>query len=214
MIKRHEVQYFIELQERTFEIFKYVACHETNFATYSTKIESVLIDICCFFDSLCQNFIRDRALNGFEFVNAGEIKEFNKKVAAKSDFTISDYQKLLDTDLSLHGKELLIKAYQAEWPFPEVAKDYHISPFGDWVNGRQLQWWKAFTSLKHNRITNFKEANLRNTIFSLGAVFILLSLKYEESFKNGQLGRDFSSIFSPTYWNVRGMVTIGTQLWR
>jgi hypothetical protein len=54
-----DVPYFLELQRRLLEVFRFVSCHERNFATYSLVLESLLIDGGSFFDSLCQSYIRE-----------------------------------------------------------------------------------------------------------------------------------------------------------
>jgi len=210
-----EVQYYIELQDRMYDLFRYVACHESNFGTFSIRIESVLVDTCSFFDSLCQHFIRDLATTGHGFQNTARVKEFSKKIRGEKDFVISDYQQLLDEDFRLSNKQVWVKAYQDD-SFQIGTRDgYSISPFDDWKRGKPLSWWKAFTNLKHNRLSNIKDANLRHAVFSLGGVFIVLSQKHEEAFKEGHVDREVYSLYEPRYWQRSGSVmNIVTPMWK
>jgi hypothetical protein len=47
-----DVSYYVFLQRRLYDIFSYVSCHIGNFDTHSIQIESLLVDVCSFFDSL------------------------------------------------------------------------------------------------------------------------------------------------------------------
>ena len=48
-----EIAYYMELQRRLIDVFRYLSCHEADFKTYSVIIESVLVDAGSFFDSQC-----------------------------------------------------------------------------------------------------------------------------------------------------------------
>ena len=65
------------------DTFRYVSCHENNFETYSIILESLLIETCSFFDSLCQTFIRERSLGGYIFGQECSVNDFKRKVDGK-----------------------------------------------------------------------------------------------------------------------------------
>jgi hypothetical protein len=97
-----DLPYYVELQRRMVDIFRYVSCHERNFATYSVILESLLIDTCSFFDSLCQTLIREKSLAGHVFKQESGIDDFSKKVSGgKADFNFRDYRELLEGDFVL-----------------------------------------------------------------------------------------------------------------
>ena len=62
-----DIQYYIELQRRMIDIFRYVSCHEKNFDTHSLILENLLEGTCSFFDSLCQTYIREMSASGLTF---------------------------------------------------------------------------------------------------------------------------------------------------
>ena len=74
-----DIAYYVSLQRRLYEIFPYVSCHKRNFDTYSIKIESTLVDICSFFDSLSQQTIRELASAGRQVREASEYGEVSQK---------------------------------------------------------------------------------------------------------------------------------------
>lgn len=39
--------------------------------------------------------------------------------------------------------------------------------------GQSLHWWVAYNNIKHGRVGNFSDANLKNTLNALAALYIL-----------------------------------------
>src|SRR5262249_52765092 len=154
-----------------------------NFNVYSIKIEGILIETCSFFDSLCQVFIQNLIKKNHKFTKEDEIKEIHEKLDAQNrrkHFNIQDYEKLLNVDFCLHDKAVILSyahplstMYALYIQRTSGALGYRIQPFSDWAPKNSPFWWKAFTDLKHDRMTNFKKASLRNTIYALAAVFII-----------------------------------------
>jgi hypothetical protein len=67
--------------------------------------------------------------------------------------------------------------------------------------------------LKHDRLHNFHEANLKNAIFALAAVFIALTLRREAEFKAGSVSLELYDLFFPKYWTFRGRVAQMNFTW-
>jgi hypothetical protein len=214
-----DIPYYIELQRRTFDIFRYASCHEKNFDTYSVMIESLLVDTCSFFDSLCQTFIREKAKVGHAFKEQSKIKDFAKTVGGGENFNFSDYRTLLEGEFVLSKMEVNLNPYEDALysnPMnyaPAKIVGYLILPFQEWATGKASPWWKAFTDLKHDRLSNFREAKLRHVIYSLAAVFIILTLRNEADFKNGNVAPEIYDLFFPKYWAWKGRVMPGTFTW-
>lgn len=215
-----DIQYYIELQRRMFDIFRYVSCHERNFDTYSVMLESLLIDACSFFDSLCQTLIREKSLAGWTFKQESMVSDFKKKVSGKSEFNFGDYRELLEGDFALSTKEVNLNQYEDALysnPVhysPDKISGHLIVPFKEWAAGSSSPWWKAFTDLKHDRMSNFREAKLRNVINSLAAVFIILTLRNESEFKAGSVSLELYDLFFPKYRTFKGRVSVMNFMWR
>ncbi len=211
-----DIAYYLELQKRFKEITLYIACHDDNFRTYSVKIENLFVDICAFFDSLCQTFIREKTASSFS--NAASVCCLSDKITGTKYFNIIDYKTLLENAFNLSSKEIILNLHE-DYFYGNPAKlwgqmqGYKIKPFDKWSGEYNLEWWQAFTKLKHNRLDNMKEATLKQVIYSLGATYIILSLKNEKKFKDGAITLELYEVFFPQYWKEHGRISSGTVLW-
>jgi hypothetical protein len=97
---------------------------------------------------------------------------------------------------------------------PDEMSGYVIVPFSEWATGNSLPWWESFTHLKHDRLSNFFEANLRNALYSLAAAFIILTFRNAAEFQAGRVPPELYDLFFPKYWGWKGRVTAGTFTWR
>jgi hypothetical protein len=196
-----------------------MTCHDDNFSCYSIKNESLIVDICSFFDSLCQTYIRDKASSGYVFNNQSQIKEFQDKIQGKSNFNAGDYRKLFEMDFNLSDRIVNFNLYEGNLfinplrYLPNEIDGYKIAPLEEWKADKGTKWWNSFTKLKHNRVLNQKEATLRNVVFSLAAVFVILCLENETAFKEGRVPPDIYRVFFPKFWNFRGRVMPGIVTW-
>lgn len=48
-----------------------------------------------------------------------------------------------------------------------------LKPFESWTDGKykSSSWWKGYNSLKHDKIKNYKEGNLKNLTDALAALY-------------------------------------------
>jgi len=215
---RHlDIAYYLELQRRLKDILLYISCHEDNFETYSIKIENLFVDICAFLDSLCQSFIITKNNEGFIFSNSNNIQRFSRKLSGRDFFNMNDYKELLLKDFDLSNKAVNLNVYSdnlfinTDYINPDN-NGYKLKPFGNWLNGN-LNWWQSYTKLKHNRLINIKEASLENTINSLGATFIIVSIYNEQYFKGGKIIKEIYEVFFPLYWTLKGRIMTGNPIW-
>ncbi len=208
-----DVSQYLALQKRLFDLFPYVSCQESNFSTFSSELCSILLDAGSFFDSLSQTFIRTYSQSGLTFLKETEVKYFSKKVSNEKYFSMGDYRILLENQFELSKKLLNLNVYGddfSSYPISFIRNEIHrfgISPFGEWANDYTLEWWDAFTNLKHDRNCHISEATLGNCIYATGAVFIVLTVFHEDYIKHGCHGIDTIRLFSPTYWKVKGSKT-------
>jgi hypothetical protein len=89
-----------------------------------------------------------------------------------------------------------------------------VKPFKEWATpGSSSPWWRAFTHLKHDRLTNFREATFGNCVYALAADFVLLTLSNEHEFKDGHVSPEVYDLFFPKYWTWKGRVMPGVFTW-
>jgi hypothetical protein len=182
-------------------------------------MESLLIDACSFFDSLCQTFIREKSADGYNFAKETHVSKFTDKVRSRAEFTFGDYRQLLEADFRLSERKVNLNPYEEKFysnPIhfhPDAISGYLIAPFQEWAGRNRSPWWKAFTSLKHDRISSFRSATVEGSIYALAAVFILLTLHNKSDFKEGKVPLEVYDVFFPKYWTFKGRVSVMNFMW-
>ena len=215
-----DIPYYVELQRRMFDIFRYVSCHQKNFETHSVMLESLLIGAASFFDSQCQTFIREKSLAHHVFTRKAEVKGFKQKVEGSDNFNCGDYRVLLESDFALSKRAVNLNPYEDAMVLnplsyaPDKINGYPIEPFREWSQGKSLAWWNTFTDLKHERLKNHKDATLIKTVLALAAAFVILTLQNEADFKAGSTSPELYEMFFPMYWKWHGRVTLNSFLWK
>lgn len=215
-----DIPYYLELQRRMFNIFRYVSCHERNFETHSVALESLLIGACSFFDSQCQTFIRQKATKKHNFKRQAEVPDYEKKIDGRENFNCGDYRKLLDPDFELSKKIVNLNPYEESMYLnpvsyaPDKINGYPVVPFQEWGSGNSLKWWNAFTELKHDRLQHHSTATLENTIRGLAGAYVILTLQNEADFKAGHIRPELYDLFFPKYWDWKGRVALMNFMWK
>lgn len=59
-------------------------------------------------------------------------------------------------------------------------KNIELKPFENWTAKNSPDWWKKYNGVKHARLANFEQGNLKNVLNALAALYILerYQLKY------------------------------------
>jgi hypothetical protein len=130
-----DIAYYVELQRRVLDIFRYVSCHKTNFDAYSIIMESVLVDTGSFFDSLCQTFVRAMSSSGHRFKQESHIQDFARKASGTDNFNFADYRTLLEGEFTLSGRQVNLNPYEDAFYgnptsyAPDKVSGYLVMPF-------------------------------------------------------------------------------------
>ena len=126
--------------------FRYVALDKKNKKCYSVEFFGLIQSICFEIDSVM------KVLCGLP----GN---------SKSDITnILKYKQILESkNIFLHKDKINI----------ERSNYNKLIPFKEWKNTAHLNWWKIYTTLKHDRLGNIEDANQYNVLLSLSALYLL-----------------------------------------
>lgn len=151
--------------DELFDIFKVISPHSRNMKVFGNAIRSVLILSCTEVDSLMKSVLNS---NGYKA----------KKL------TMFDYKRLI----------IPMKLSDYTLSFRYINEVGGNTPFGEWEpkeNSKSPSWYKAYNDVKHDRINNFKEANLRNAIeATLGfATMLIATYGYRNEFWNDKVGK-------------------------
>jgi hypothetical protein len=153
-------------------------------------------------------------------VKVSSIDKLAKKIAGTEDFNAGDYRMLFEGEFALSMKAVNLNAYEDNLYIdplrflPTDINGYTLRPFEQWSNGKSTLWWRAFTSLKHDRLSNACQATLRNAIDALAATYILLTFRHERMFKEGEIDTELYRLFVPKYWTFAGRVMPGIFRWK
>ena len=132
-------------------IFKVISPHKNQYSVYGHAIRNVIMLACTELDSRMQHVLTDNA-----------VKPIGRY------FQMADYYKLKD---ALRLDEYSLSFYR--YGDLEV-----YSPFSEWEKNKELFWYKAYNSVKHNREDKFTDANLYNAINAVMALCIIAIAQY------------------------------------
>jgi hypothetical protein len=177
----------MELQRRLLGVFRYVSCHERNFAVYSIGLESLLGDAGSFFDSQCQTLIRHLANSGHTFAQEHLVKDYRDKVASKLNFKFSDSTRTYPGNTP----ELTMSIYYATSGAGTVGDPYLFPEGGISVNEFNLEGCAGIGALC-----------LQGSLTSLQGIVTNDQLRVQGVF-NGVLGAEAASFFGVST-NVHG----------
>lgn len=138
-------KYYLMLEKRFIDSIEFVELHESNFHAFSNGYALLIQAIGAELDTVFKE------LCGF---NTSDRK------------TIADYaQHILSSTPDITDRKIVVQEY-----------DIEIQPFMNW-NVKQpaqtLQWWNAFTAIKHNRFDQLQQAKQENVLNILGALYLV-----------------------------------------
>lgn len=164
--------------DELFDIFKVISPHSRNMKVFGNAIRNVLILSCTEVDSLMKSVLNS---NGYKA----------KKL------TMFDYKRLI----------IPMKLSDYTLSFRYINEVGGKTPFGEWEpkeNSKSPSWYKAYNNVKHDRINNFKEANLRNAIeATLGfATILIATYGYRNEIWNEKVGKIINVKKEPV-WSLK-----------
>lgn len=184
--------YYLMLEEKFIQTTNYVTLAEDNYSTYSNEYAALMQTIGAELDS----FFKVYCLYDLSKYNKMAEQNLNKKPNI-----VTYCACLLDTYPDIVKQEVEIKS-----------AGIRFCPFGKWnpsvlaKEQKPLMWWKSFTNIKHNRLKKRKCANQQNTLFILGALY-LLEMKYLKNITEGTHIPDvpdkLSALFNLPGWDSR-----------
>lgn len=148
--------YFLVLEEDLKQTLRYVQLDEKNMSTFSMEFVKQIICISTEFETIAKLLCTE--ISGKTPGNIGEYKRI----------ILSRFPKIGSTPVYVDQHTQLV-----------------LYPLMAWQGqGEKLEWWEAYTSIKHKRHLEFNNANLKNTLNSMGALLILESYLYKLAYPN------------------------------
>lgn len=169
-------RYYLLLEKKFENTLTYVTLSKCNFKTFSNEYAHLIQSVGAELDSFFKVYC------GF---------------APTDRKTIVDYANIILVD----WPEITNQSVRVE--------DFSVIPFEHWDINRPAQsllWWDVFDKIKHNRIDNEREANLKNTTYILAALY-MIEMKFFKKLADANNTVDFisekSNVFLMENWATR-----------
>ena len=150
-------RYYLIIEADFMKVSRYIEFDDDNMSCHSIEFVRLYQTICSEFEAVCKEYCK--YINN---INGNTSK-------ADKDMDMNYYKQIIPP----HNK--LIQNIQVEW------RNLHktFTPLNAW-DVKPPDWWKLHQKVKHNRNTEFKLANLENTINSLAGLYVLELSFYKE----------------------------------
>lgn len=93
-------------------------------------------------------------------------------------------------------KALILSEYPGIVDAEVFARDKSFKPFENWEKSK-LEWWEAYTDIKHSRVDNYEKGNYINATYALGALYLLIL--YLDKTTGSNIYSDYSSFIRSNY---------------
>ena len=137
--------YFLALEDNLFETSRYVDFSKRNFKTHSIEFAQLLLASSSEVDVIAKGICR--------YLDP-ELKPGN----------IDDYRAIIRTHIPrIHREQVFVPRFGLKF-----------RPWLNWGKEENPSWWKSHNKVKHQRTAYFRDANLQNTLNSMGGLIIFI----------------------------------------
>ena len=160
--------------------FRFVNPTEDHLSVYSLRFYELLIRASTEFESICKD----------------KVEEFNLSKKKRKDFDIKDYH-LLNAHFDNKPSAISIGFVFSDPLF--------VKPLEGWKIDHSLDWYKAYNTVKHNRVKDFHLANLENVLKGMAALFIIIErcgLCPRGHFSYMEASNEYGKVSSNEVWPV------------
>lgn len=132
-------------RKKLINTFNYVELSTSNYSTFSNEYASL---------------IQRAELDSFFKLYCSFNFNDRKAISHYANVILQNEPAIIDIELNVLSKQLSIKPFES-WSISQPAKS--------------LSWWQSYDNIKHSRTENFTDSSLKNTLYILGALYILES---------------------------------------
>ncbi|HXU29307.1 MAG TPA: hypothetical protein VN851_01915 [Thermoanaerobaculia bacterium] len=148
----HYVRAFILLLKDVQELFDYIEPADVNLTCYSYRVHALLLRACVEVEANCKAILKENSYRKSGALN------------------MEDYRKI--------DKTHLLSSYKVK--VPNWSGNQGIrEPFLGWATSSPLLWYQAYNATKHDRYSEFEQANFGHLIDACCGVLVVLSSQFE-----------------------------------
>ena len=151
-ITKHHWNYFLALERDLEKLSRYIEFSDTNLGTYSIELAHIMLSASSEIDVV--------------------MKQLCNMSSPDKAHNINHYKKII--------KESIPNLIEEEFTISRYGITY--KPWEKWLSDQNPDWWWAYNKVKHERHDYFHEANLKNTINTMGALLITTIYYYKHLF--------------------------------
>jgi hypothetical protein len=141
-------------------MFEYIEPSDNNLITYSYRTHELLMRTCIEVEANFKAILKENIFNPIDK---------NGYPRPEKSWNIHDYRKVNTT----HH----LSAYRVHIPIWEGTNSVY-QPFKEWSKSSALSWYQAYNKSKHDRRTEFKEANFKNLLNAVTGLLVVLSSQF------------------------------------
>lgn len=151
----HYWQYFVALEADLARTVRFVEPEAPNMSCYSIEFARLLLAAGSEVDVLCKVLCQEDGLSP----NPENIHGYRLAITAR----FPGFTKL----------DIMIPRY-----------NLIRLPWQSWDSSTTPDWWRAYNSVKHERHSNFADANLANALDAMAGLFVLVSYIYHKELQS------------------------------
>lgn len=218
--------YYLMLEDKFIDTTNYVTLAEDNYGTYSNEYAALMQMIGGELDSFFKVYCltkrkKDEFEEKLENDNKKNLEKKIEKVSNKhldirfyKEYILETYPEIIEQEVKVRSANIGFCPFRI-WKENDSKRDETAEVKQNFATVKRKTWWRAFTDVKHNRSSSKKDANQRNTLYLLGALY-LLEMKYLKNLAKGTRIRDLpdklSILFDLPGWETR-FSNYGGGLW-
>ncbi|WP_286860070.1 MULTISPECIES: hypothetical protein [Sphingobacterium] len=157
---KHHWNYFLAIEKDLENLSRYIEFANANLGTYSIELTHILLSASSEVDVIMRQLCH--LLDPSQTAN-----------------NINDYRNIIQNQLGTFvNEEICIDRFGISY-----------KPWDNWNGTQNPDWWRSYNNVKHQRNNHFNEANLQNTINSVGALLLTVVYYYKIAF-SGEAGNE------------------------
>jgi hypothetical protein len=158
----HYVRAFLLIQKDLQTLFEYVDPSDQNLNSYSFRMHELFMRSCIETEANFKAILKENIFNPTDKTG---------KLIPENRWNIHFYKKI--------NKTHHLSGYKVHVPIWDGSHSV-FEPFKEWETQTELTWYQAYNRSKHDRQTQFKEANLENLLNAILGLLALLTSQFRD----------------------------------